>query len=356
MKKLGVFLITLLLMLSLFSMIPFVKADLEVVDSYSEENYEDFFRIEALWDENKSATGQTFYVAASYAITQVKFYLRKIGSPTGNAHAVLYAITGTPGTDGTPTGSALATSEDFDVSTLTLSFQLITFTFNATEQYEMETDTHYCIIFENPTTGYAALNDCPFVGLDDTSPTHGGNQIWWDLQQWTGYSHRDTIFYVYGEKLPEEVDFELIEGLSFNETSVSMSYDAPTYPITVQILKPTNRTYPTATFPVEFTYATNGTDVIVGYDFWDITAGAFIYGDPQIYISPTTEILSNGKYTIHVGAENAEGYNATATRSFTVYVPTTEDHTLLFFGIGLIVSVMSLVFAIGSKKGLGVKR
>jgi hypothetical protein len=33
-------------------------------------------------------------------IDSAKFYLRKVNSPTGNANAKLYAVTGTPGTNG----------------------------------------------------------------------------------------------------------------------------------------------------------------------------------------------------------------------------------------------------------------
>ena len=128
-----------------------------------------------------------------------------------------------------------------------------------------------------------------------------------------------------------------------------------TYPITVQIFYPTNRTYVKSTIPVTLTYSTNGTDVTLEYNIWNITSGAFIYGENQTYTNPTTEILPNGKYTLHAEAENAEGYNATATRSFTVHVATTEENTLFWFGAGVIVVVMCIAFAIGAKKGLGAK-
>lgn len=89
-------------------------------------------------------TGETFQALYSGFVTSAQFRLQNIGSPTGNATAKLYAITGTLGTNGKPTGSALATSDPVDVSTIT-STGYVTFTFPALSQYWITALTNYCI-------------------------------------------------------------------------------------------------------------------------------------------------------------------------------------------------------------------
>jgi hypothetical protein len=82
-------------------------------------------------------------------LTSCKFYLRKDGSPIGNAYVKLYAHSGTFGVDGVPTGPALATADTvLDISTLTTSYQLITFKF--TTPYTVVNGVHYCLAFEPP--------------------------------------------------------------------------------------------------------------------------------------------------------------------------------------------------------------
>ena len=175
----------------------------ELVDSYSEEHYDFATALQALHPSAsgyRSSGGQCF-TTPSYGsrIVLAKFYLKKTGSPIGNAHAVLYAMTGTYGTDGKPTGSALATSDGFDVSTLTTSNQLITFTFTGAQQYVMQPNTHYCIAYENPTTGTIDASNYVSYGVDTFGDaTHSGNEFLYFDSSYTTYAYDDAIFYVYG--------------------------------------------------------------------------------------------------------------------------------------------------------------
>ena len=61
------------------------------------------------------AVGQSF-TGNGLILNSAEFYLKKKGSPTGNAVVKIYAHSGTYGTSSVPTGSALATSDNFDVS------------------------------------------------------------------------------------------------------------------------------------------------------------------------------------------------------------------------------------------------
>jgi len=173
-----------------------------IIDSYSETNYNQQFGLWGLHpsaDGKESASGQTFTTPGEPCkIASVKFYLRKVGSPTGIAHAVLYAMTGTYGTSGKPTGSALATSDGLDVSTLPTDFQLITLTFTGDQQYVMQPNTHYALSIENPTSGTIDASNYVDVGEDSTSPTHSGNYFEWFSSNWYPSADWDTIFYVYG--------------------------------------------------------------------------------------------------------------------------------------------------------------
>src|SRR5262249_25971905 len=98
-------------------------------DGFTESNYGAYFYIGA---------GTTFYPAgAAQSFTgdggqlkSVKFDLSKVGAPTGYAVAQIYAITGTFGSTAKPSGSALASSNPLDVSSLPTSFALSEFTFS----------------------------------------------------------------------------------------------------------------------------------------------------------------------------------------------------------------------------------
>lgn len=169
-----------------------------LLDSYSEANKDSSYQIAAV-DANK-ALGQCFTTpndGISYKITSVKFYLAKNGTITGNATARLWAITGTYGTDAVPTGTVLATSDNFNVGAITGSFVLYELTFSGVNQYTMSPNTQYEI---DLTYGGGSVGNEIEFGADSSSPTHGGNLTSQDLVDvWAGYSTIDGIFYVYGD-------------------------------------------------------------------------------------------------------------------------------------------------------------
>lgn len=171
-----------------------------VIDSYSEANQSGFDTVNHLWDTGSCGAGQAFTAPSTFKITSCKFYLKKAGSPTGIANAVLYAATGTIGTSGRPTGSVLATSDGFQISGLTTSLALITFTFSGLEQYELQEGNNYVIFFRAPSEGFLDASNVVYPGRDTTSPTHAGNYVrrytpWWVYDNPYG----DLCFYVYGQ-------------------------------------------------------------------------------------------------------------------------------------------------------------
>jgi len=126
-------------------------------------------------------------------LTSCKFIMDKIGLPTGNAVAYLYAVTGTYGVDAFPTGSPLAVSENFDVSVLTGTPTLIEFTFSGAQQYQMSVDTIYAIglWFQGGESGNHIR-----LYLNVSVPYEGNRWYQGATDTYYGYS-TDAIFYVY---------------------------------------------------------------------------------------------------------------------------------------------------------------
>jgi hypothetical protein len=164
-----------------------------IVDSYAESNQDDQ---DGMWSGGKTYIGQSFTCSTAATLDSAKFFLKKAGSPTGSIYAVLYAETHATayGTDSVPTGAALATSDAVDVSSLTTSFQLITFNFSGANRVALTAPTYYCI--ECNYSGGASGTD-PIVGEDSSSPTHSGNWHYYTTS-WLSNGAVDTIFYVYG--------------------------------------------------------------------------------------------------------------------------------------------------------------
>jgi hypothetical protein len=147
-----------------------------------------------LYSGGNEGIGQSFD-GLSANVDYCNFYIRKIGSPTGNIVAKLYAHTGTFGTNGTPTGSALATSDNVNIANLPTSYELRTFTFSS--PYTTTAGNKYCIVLE-----YSGGSDANYleVATDGMygSLLHEGNFCILSESSWTGYNLGETIFYVYG--------------------------------------------------------------------------------------------------------------------------------------------------------------
>ena len=143
MKKYIYSLITLILIAS--TLVFFNQAYAStLVASYPSSNYGSDA---TMYNGSFIAFGQDFLVSQYFlTLNNASFYIKKSGSPTGNVYAYLYAITGTYGTNAKPTGTPLATSTALDVSTLTTSYQTITFNFTGTNQVALANGTYYYIV------------------------------------------------------------------------------------------------------------------------------------------------------------------------------------------------------------------
>jgi hypothetical protein len=115
------------------------------VDSYTGTVSESSWRHYAALNQD---SGQAFTLSATAIISKVAFNLKRLGSPTGNAQAFLYAATGTVGSSAMPTGSALASSNTVDISAISTSYTLIDFTFSS--PYTASSGD-YCVVFRYAT-------------------------------------------------------------------------------------------------------------------------------------------------------------------------------------------------------------
>lgn len=174
-----------------------------LLDSYSETNYSGYAALrigvdvfDRVWEY-----GQTFTPGSSMPLDSAKFYLQKVGVPTGNIRAELYRHSGTWGVAGYPTEyTPVAVSDYIDVSTLSTSFSLVNFNFSGINRINLTAGTHYCIVvnFSNDSN-----TDVVRVGNDASASSHAGNNFyrfendgtWAPLYYGNDY---DVIFYVYG--------------------------------------------------------------------------------------------------------------------------------------------------------------
>jgi len=180
-----------------------------IVDSYPESYYTGD---SSMYSGDFIGVGQDFEAIDS-EITSCKFYLKKEGSPTGNAVAKLYAHTGTYGVDGKPTGNALSTSDNVDVSTLGTSSALKEFTFST--PYLTTAGTKYCIVIE-----YSGgdSDNLVLVGGDSMFGylAHSGNACRLTGSTWEGTNILETIFYVYSTKGAVKKNLYTIGSLTTN--------------------------------------------------------------------------------------------------------------------------------------------
>jgi hypothetical protein len=155
--------------------------------SYSESNQDTTVQ---LYSGANTAIAQTFTTGASPGtLSALRFYIRKVGSPTGNVVAHLYATSG-----GAPTGAALASSENVDITGIGTSYALEVFPILQDSQagYALSGTTTYAWVLEY--SGGDSSNRLE-VGVDNSAPGHSGTGYLytgsWASQTW------DVCHYAY---------------------------------------------------------------------------------------------------------------------------------------------------------------
>lgn len=172
--------------------------------------------------------GTYIYAAQSFTndnviiLSHAKFYIKKVGSPTGNVTAYIYEHDGTYGTGSSPglTPLVLATSDTLDIETeVTTSFQVLELAFSGAEKITLTSSTYYIVAlkYSGGDSGNRLV-----AAIDTTSSTHDGNKSKSTTgATWTVDATEDLIFYVYGDDtLPIKINigdtFKDVESIKIN--------------------------------------------------------------------------------------------------------------------------------------------
>jgi len=175
---------------------PSSTSDYSILTNFYPEIYQTS-GINQMRSDSRIEAGQTFHNENSIKLTSAKMSLWKIGAPTGTAVIKIYAMTGTLGSSGRPTGTVLATSDAVDITPVTGSTQLFEFIFSGANQIILEENTNYCIALSaEGITGDAS--NYLLVELDSSTLLDPGNYFYY-VSSYTYGSIYDFIYYIYGE-------------------------------------------------------------------------------------------------------------------------------------------------------------
>lgn len=148
--------------------------------------------------KTNKAVGQALNLPAASTITNARFYIDKVGSPTGNITANLYAVSGSVGSTGVPTGATLASSSTVDIATgVTTTQALVSFSFSS---YAASAGNYFLSIEYDGGDASNYLN----VGTNGFTPgdgsLHPGNIAYQNTgtSAWSAVSTGDLIFYLEG--------------------------------------------------------------------------------------------------------------------------------------------------------------
>ena len=165
-------------------------AGANVTDIYSESNSDGTIAL----NDSTIGVSQSF-TGDGNKLANAVFYLSKTNAPSGNAVAKVYAHSGTFASSSLPTGTALATSRNVDVTALTGSLALTTFYFGDQGQnITLTNGTKYVVTIEYSSgTSSNTVN----VGRDASSATAAGSCATLVGTTWTSTATTtDACFYV----------------------------------------------------------------------------------------------------------------------------------------------------------------
>ncbi|MEI7723484.1 MAG: hypothetical protein WCK09_00410 [Bacteroidota bacterium] len=159
-----------------------------LIDSYPESNYNFYSSMYYYFSQN-------FTTTKASKITSAVIYARMFYGASGNFYAHIYAHSGTYGVNSQPTGTALATSDAIDLSTLGFNFALRTLTFSGANQITLTAATNYCLVI------YCTDNMNLALGRDNISPTHPILRVSNDNTTYYTEGNHAMIFYLYGNEV-----------------------------------------------------------------------------------------------------------------------------------------------------------
>ena len=262
---------------------PFPWASGSSIYSYATSNKDSQL---LLYANNNEQVGFAFNLASGYSLQYVQLYLDKVGLPTGACRVKIYSATGTPGSDGLPTGLPLAISGDISVSSLNGTFTLTDFIF---EDPFVATTGNYVLLLEY---SQGDSGNHIRIGIDSSSPGDAGaNLVSTDSKgnNWTADTTKEVVFDLY-KAGPEILSLILFEGDFVDSYEVLAQADTQVrrytpstgaFDVIIKSGLTANKRLSWTMFNGHLVMS-NGTD------------NMFKYGYTQQPGSPTTTVLSSG--------------------------------------------------------------
>lgn len=176
---------------------------------------------------NYISYGECFECTSTTTLYSATFILSTLSTPplAGLMYAEIYAMTGSFGTTGKPTGSRLAVSDPIDTATLTDTFTSTTFNFSKENSITLSSSTYYCIVLTTYTG--STYNGYIMMQLDNTG-SYAGNACRYSSGSWTAEAAIDVYFTVTGvtPSLTIQADSETDAGF------INLDDGADTHPFT----------------------------------------------------------------------------------------------------------------------------
>lgn len=135
-----------------------------------------------------AAIGQAFSLGSAKTLKEIGFYLAGESGVSGYYYFELFACSGTPGSNGVPTGSALVSVSGNSGVNLYPTFVLVPL---AVSNYYMAAGNYVV------TARWTGSNNL-YAGVDSTSPTHAGNYCYKSGSTWYADSGKDMSFRIKG--------------------------------------------------------------------------------------------------------------------------------------------------------------
>jgi hypothetical protein len=139
------------------------------------------------------------FVGKDVTLTKCEWsLLRNNNTRTGYVYAKIYALTGTPGSTGKPTGEALAVSDGIPYNNLTTTQAVYTFNFSGANQITLEDGVDYCVAVEfTAGDGTHSVKPRGVAAADGDAAKNDGYFI--NNTTWTAGTY-DLFFRVYGNE------------------------------------------------------------------------------------------------------------------------------------------------------------
>lgn len=162
---------------------------ISLLDSFPESNYNsDVPNI-----TSNRETGEALTLSNNVHITSIKFYLKKIGEPTGNCFAKIYNATGTVGINAVGTGDAIAVSGLIPESSVGTAYSLYEFKFK--NPYLQAGDYVFTVTADEGDLSNYLVDG---VYVTNQASAHAGNIVGKVSGTWSSVSTNENIFYLYG--------------------------------------------------------------------------------------------------------------------------------------------------------------